>query len=421
MTEDTKRKFSLAEIVFILFIVMSTVTGVGYYIYCIGHGIIQYTTYPESIMSGAGRIASLIRYSKDILMIFLFGIVLIQTFPVVDKFFVYFIMFVAYGAIIGLFNGLSFAHIFAGVRCFIYFVTGLLFFRFYSIDKKMLDVIYKITIALLCVQVASVLMQVVISGTNNIGNGSYRYIGLFLHTGTLGNYAYAIAIFLAVFHLISKKFNLIRIFVEQCLCLLISIASNSRLCIAGVLVNMIILLMSKMKVRKRAKELVTFSTVILFLPLILTEVLNKSGRGGLEASASGKFSFWSQAFSRDIINVIVGNGLGYATQTTATLGINTSGYSGFDGTFSVIMAQFGVLGLVVFAMVLLAIVIKILKCPGVAETAFKCNIVGGLLIFTWSGNIFENILLVTYYLLVYYMLRNSDELEEGYCGKNKMD
>ena len=300
-------------------------------------------------------------------------------------------------------------------------MTGVLFFRFYAIDKKIIDVVYKITVALLWVQVASVLMQVVVSGTNNVGNGSYRYIGLFLHTGTLGNYAYAIAIFLAVFHLISKKFNLIRIFVEQCLCFLISIASNSRLCIAGVLVNMMVLLMSKMNVKKKAKELVTFSAVILFLPLVLTEVLNKSGRGGLEASASGKLSFWSQAFSRSVINVIVGNGLGYATQTTATLGINTSGYSGFDGTFSVIMAQFGVLGLIVFVMLLIAIVVKILKCSGVDETAFKCNIIGGLLIFTWSGNIFENILLVTYYLLVYYMLRNSNELEEGYCGKNKMD
>ena len=85
------------------------------------------------------------------------------------------------------------------------------------------------------------------------------------------------------------------------------------------------------------------------------------------------------------------------------------------------MAQFGVLGLIVFVMLLIAIVVKILKCSGVDETAFKCNIIGGLLIFTWSGNIFENILLVTYYLLVYYMLRNSNELEEGYCGKNKMD
>ncbi len=421
MTENTKRKFSYAEIVFILFIIMSTITGVGYYMYCIRHGIIQYTTYPDSIMSGAGGMASLIRYSKDVLMILLFGIVLAQTFPVVDKFFVYFILFVVYGAIIGLLNGLSFAHIFAGVRCFIYFVTGVLFFRLYSVDKKLVDAIYKITVVLLCVQAASIFIQVVVSGTNNIGNGSHRYIGLFLHTGTLGNYAYAIAIFLAVFQLINKKSNLIKIFVEQGLCLLISVASNSRLCIAGILVNIIILLMSKMKVKKRAKQFVIFGTVLLFLPLVLTEVLNKSGRGGLEASASGKFSFWSQAFSRNIINIIIGNGLGYATQTTAILGINTSGYSGFDGTFSVIMAQFGILGLVAFIIALFVIVMKILKCSGVAETAFKCNIVGGLLIFTWSGNIFENILLVTYYLLVYYMLRNSDELEEEYCEKNKMD
>lgn len=415
MNDFPKRKLNLPEVLFILFIVTATITGVGYYIYCIKNGIIQYTTYPDEIMSGAGSMASMIRYSKDILMVILFVIIVLETFPVADRVLIYFIMFVVYGAMISLMNNLSFAHIFSGVRCFIYFVTGVLYFRRYIVDKRIVDLVYKITIALLIVQCGSIVVQVIISGINNIGNGSYRYTGLFLHTGTLGNYAYAIAIFLAVFHLISKKYGILRIALEQCLCLLLAVASNSRLCIAGILVNMIIVLMSKLNIRNKSREVAIFGTVLLAVPIVLSEVLIRSGRGGLEASASGKFAFWEQAFSRDFIDVILGNGLGYATQTTATLGINTSGYSGFDGTFSVIMAQFGVVGLVVFIIALFWGGCKILKCTEMSELAFKCNIVGGLLIFTWSGNIFENILLVTYYLLVYYMLLSYNELEEVYC------
>ena len=415
MNDFPKRKLNLPEVLFILFIVTATITGVGYYIYCIKNGIIQYTTYPDEIMSGAGSMASMIRYSKDILMVILFVIIVLETFPVADRVLIYFIMFVVYGAMISFMNNLSFAHIFSGVRCFIYFVTGVLYFRRYIVDKRIVDLVYKITIALLIVQCGSIVVQVIISGINNMGNGSYRYIGLFLHTGTLGNYAYAIAIFLAVFHLISKKYGILRIALEQCLCLLLAVASNSRLCIAGILVNMIIVLMSKLNIRNKSREVAIFGTVLLAVPIVLSEVLIRSGRGGLEASASGKFAFWEQAFSRDFIDVILGNGLGYATQTTATLGINTSGYSGFDGTFSVIMAQFGVVGLVVFIIALFWGGCKILKCTEMSELAFKCNIVGGLLIFTWSGNIFENILLVTYYLLVYYMLLSYNELEEVYC------
>lgn len=410
-----KRKLRLPEMVFILFIVSATITGVGYYMYCIGNGIIQYTTYPDGIMTGAGTLASVIRYCKDIMMVILFILIMFETFPKVGKFFIYFIMFVVYGSLISLLNNLSFAHIFSGVRCFIYFVTGVLYFKRYVVDKRLVDIVYKITVLLLVVQCGSILVQVVVSGINNIGNGSYRYIGLFLHTGTLGNYAYAIAIFLATFHLISKKYSVVRIGVEQCLCLLLAIASNSRLCIAGILVNMIIVILSKLNTSDRFREITIFSSVLIAVPIVLSEVLTRSGRGGLAASASGKFAFWKEAFSRDFGDVLVGNGLGYATQTTATLGINTSGYSGFDGTFSVIMAQFGVVGLIVFVGALLVVAYKILKCPEMSELAFKCNIVGGLLIFTWSGNIFENILLVTYYLLVYYMLLRYNELEEVYC------
>lgn len=409
------RKLNLPEMVFILFIVSSTITGIGYYMYCLGNGIIQYTTYPDEIMTGAGTLASVLRYSKDILMVILFIIIMLETFPKVDRFLVYFILFVVYGSLISLLNNLSFAHVFSGVRCFIYFVTGVLYFKRYIVDKRLVDIVYKITILLLLVQCGSILIQVVISGINNIGNGSYRYIGLFLHTGTLGNYAYAIAIFLATFHLISKKYSVVRIGLEQGLCLLLAVASNSRLCIAGILVNMIIVILSKLNIRDKYREIMILGTVLIASPIVLSEVLTRSGRGGLEASASGKFAFWEQAFSRDFIDVLFGNGLGYATQTTATLGINTSGYSGFDGTFSVIMAQFGVVGLIVFVGALLVVAYKILKCPEMSEFAFKCNIVGGLLIFTWSGNIFENILLVTYYLLVYYMLLSYNELEEVYC------
>lgn len=415
MIDIQKRRLNLPEIVFILFIVSATITGIGYYLYCLRNGIIQYTTYPDEIMMGIGPVPSLIRYSKDILVVILFLIIVLESFPQADRFLLYFIMFVVYGSFISLLNNLSFTHIFSGVRCFIYFVTGVLYFKRYIVDKKLVEIIYKITILLLVVQCVSIIVQVALSGINNIGNGSYRYIGLFLHTGTLGNYAYAIAIFLAVYHLISKRYGILRIGIEQCLCLLLSVASNSRLCIAGMLVNMMIVILSKLNIRNRSREIMIFGTVLIAVPIVLSEVLTRSGRGGLEASASGKFAFWEQAFSRDFMDVLIGNGLGYATQTTATLGINTSGYSGFDGTFSVIMAQFGIVGLIFFIIAFFVVAYKIMSYREMNEIAFKCNIVGGLFIFTWSGNIFENILLVTYYLLVYYMLLSYNELEEAYC------
>lgn len=389
---------------FLLFIVAASITGIGYYLFCITHGIIQYTTYTDNIMDTAGIFPSIIRYSKDVLMVLLFCLIILKKYPKLDKFLLLFILFIVYGASISFVNNLTLTHIIAGTRSFIYFITGILFFRSFKLDRKYVDLLYKTTTILLIAQLFSIILIVFISGVNNIGNGSYRYVGLFLHTGTLGNYAYAIAIFLATYHLKYRTFKLTRTLFEQVICFLLAVASNSRLCIAGIIVNMLIVTMSLINLKQKTRDLTIIGTVLVFLPFVLSEVLARSGRGGLTASASGKLAFWEQAFSRKIINVLFGNGLGYATQTTVILGINNSGYSGFDGTFSVIMAQFGVIGLAFFVMCFIGICITILKCPRMKNMAFKINIVCGLCLFTWSGNIFENILLIIYYLLVYSIL-----------------
>lgn len=403
------QNLSLSKIIdkiFIATILMASLTGIGYFVYCYKNSIVCYFAYTDAVMNAGGVIAYLIRYSKDILTVILIILLILKSIKLKKmKILIFFLLFTIYGFLIGLFNGLGIIHAFSGVRSMMYFLAFVLYFNKMGVKKEIIYSVYKYTKIILILQGLSILLEVFKSGVNYIGYSSYRYIGLFLSSGTLANYSYAVSLFISICFLKLKIGNTCSTAFFECICLFLSIASNSRLCIAGIIVNILITFTCNLKLKQNEKNIIIIIITIVLIPTILTKVIENSHRGGLEMSASGKISFWQDAFNNyGLLNIIFGNGLGYATQTTAILNATNTKYSGFDGTFSVFMAQFGLIGVILLAFCSIYIFVSLINKSKFRDISFKINVIGGMFIFMLCGNIFENILMCLYFVYIYYIL-----------------
>lgn len=386
----------------------ASITGIGYFIYCVQHKFVQYTVYPDYIMERAGLIPALIRYSKDIITVIICIVLFWHSLKFgAKKLLIYFVFFCLYGGAISLFNGLNFSVIFSGIRSFLYIFTGVWFFQVYGLSYYFIDSLKKVTIISITANLLSVLIFIGMGGKLP-GSGTYRYIGLFLHTGTLGNYVYGASFFLSAYYLKTHKISKFLLAICQLFCIILCFACNSRLCTAGTIVNIIVTIMCSIQINTKVKNIVSLFSLAILVPFILEAVLDSSGRGGLEASASGKNVIWAQVFEETPMHMLFGYGLGAASSTTIALNGNVTSYTSFEGTFSVVVAQFGLVGLAIFLVLFCYILIMVIKCRYFNEFVFKVNFVCGIIIFAYSGSIFENILMCLYCSTIYYLFNTPD-------------
>lgn len=411
---------SIKKIIKILFVLLIITATLSYIIQAVQAVINkQYLLrdiYENNIQTGI--VENLFPYCKDIIAIILF-LMLFIFFKKSRKTAGIFLAIILYGTLILLSHqNYEIGYIIAGIRMFLYFFVTIMYFQSIEENKNDFKIIFKTIVTLIVIEFCIIFIQVLYSGQiHNFGNGGYRFCGTFGNAIAMGNFTVAANLYILIYNYITKTKNKNLSYIYMIMILLLSIASGTRLTI---FLNILIIYMywciftlDKFKLSKKVKFICMFTTILIAAPIIYKFFINRIGRGEIMLSGGVRIdilkSFFDIQNMRDLVNLLIGQGIGFTTNAAYLLKLDSTFI--VDGTYTTIIAQFGLIGLIIFAGLLLKLVQKIWRYSNKNINIMLAYF--ATIIFTMaSGNIFEQIAMIILIVIEYFMLKNYSEETE---------
>lgn len=414
-----KTKVKITRILFILLIITSILPYIIPAIYAVVNK--QYILWEiQRYNIQIGNVCKIFPYFKDVLAVLLFVILFIsskQTKKIVGAF----MAIIFYGALI-LFGHQNYniGYIIAGIRMFLYFFVTIMYFYSNENNEKDFKNIFRVLISLLIIEFTIVFIQVLYSGQiQNFGSGGYRFCGTFGNAISMGNFTVAANLYILFYTYIknvkSKNINYIYIIII----LLLSIASGTR---TAIFLNLFITYMywctfslSKLKISRRAKITCMVLIILSACPIAYKFFIDRIGRGAMMISGGIRLgilqSFFNVQNFIDLLNLVIGYGVGFTTNSAALLNLEETFI--VDGTYTTILAQFGLIGLVVFIYLLGKSIQNLWKYCNKNINIVLTYFITIILVMI-SQNIFEQIAMIILVVVEYFMIKNiGNKREEG--------
>lgn len=393
------KRIQFKERLFILLILSSIFSYIFHAILTIRTGQISLWTYSlESV--NIGLLGKLMIFSKDFIAVVLFIFLFIKKGKENKKVLIYFFCLMCYGTIVLFISGnFDFRYILAGFRSYLFFIVSIMWcnYRKYStnginIDRK----IRKVLIISLYVEFIIILCQIALTNSwSSFGSGGYRLSGTFGNSGGLGYYCIAMAMYITVAST-KNKANLIETIVHVVIIIIMSIASGTRtaiLCVA--LLFMAYIFTEIYRIIKLDKRTILFSfltIIILFGKKIFEYTIARINRGNIMESGGSRVTILIDLIlNSNFFNTIIGNGVGYGTNTAVNLKIPIALI--YDGTINTIIAQFGIIGAYIFGVIVLKILFDV-YIKSINTILIGLSIIFSIFIIFLAGNYFEQISMV---------------------------
>lgn len=387
---------AITKILFDFLLVSTLICYIGYYLYSRDRSINVYMLYSnyDRSFAGIGLIAKIIRFSKDIIIFLLFtwSIMFVKKRKQL-KLLLGSVLFYAFGITVALANGYSGGSIISGIRAYLYFIV--LLNLFYVIDDKSLSVksILRIT-TIGCLINILVCSEQALRGTSGqlflAGHGGYRFPGLFGGVNGLSGFATGAALFVFI---ADYKKNLRKKYVAwmYTMCLLMSIMGGTRSGMVNILIIIYVWVIARVQIKNAQKIFITLMISAIAIPLIIIFSSNLAGRGSIlqVQLESGRLNILADVLKNaNPFQLIFGRGLGVGSNSDMLLNqVNElSGGRILDGTFNVIIFQYGLVGLVAAGNVFY---VFIKKMKDTTDLLTKWLFTGTVLLQCLTGNIFE--------------------------------
>lgn len=343
-------KYEQNRLLFVLLIILfifSSTYGFGYFLYSVLNDVFAMVTYrfwkpPETY--------AFYRYAKDVILVLMYIYILkINSFNIPEKIMKLIFVFLIY-ILWGLIRGNSVFYVIGGIRCFWSAIFIYFYMTKYYFDKKLLYGIFFSVVFTTILNVISVVIQIIMFGNKdflNIGSGGYRYMGLFTSCYTLGYFSLGCVIFLNNFYDFFKGKLRFLYFVTLALLIFLSLASGTRFTIMGIMIVVVMRLLQNMRIDHAGKIVLLFTVGLLVVSIFYTAVTSQVGRGDAMVSGQGRVDYWIYIFENyNILDLLIGRGFGYGTNAATQLG--GIGDVTPDSTLNAIVAQFGILGAIIF-------------------------------------------------------------------------
>lgn len=377
-----------------------------------------------------GKIAVYFVYIKDLLAV----ILLIALIPnIKKKVLVYMNSVIALGftalLLSGKFNSI---YLVAAIRTYIFMLDTIFYWISYPPNIETIKKVTRCIEMILVIQFLVVLRQIVINGNiGNFGAGAMRYSGAFSGSGNLGCFTIGTVLWI---YLVSLNCEFIKT-IERNIVLLVSvilaIASGTRTAMVIVIFLSAYIFISTYAKKKGISKNIVIVGYLLAIASggisIMNWIVNRVGRGEMMVSGSGRLRVLQNLFENSsILELLIGHGIGYATNASITLGAQDSIIA--DATINLILAQFGMVGLVVFGVGWIYIFYLLFKRSKKSkELVFMLLIIFGLMCMV--GNLFEQIAMsIIYFSIVIileigiidstYIIHELDNIEGNYENSN---
>lgn len=411
-------KSEIEKKMFYLMLFFSSISYLGYYIYAKNHGVlllVSYTRSGEAMMQMSNLLFLIIRFGKDICAVVLLLLeILFMNKSHRANIFIIMFSIIAYGTIVALFNGAPINMIFVGYRMVIYF--GVLVMLFYSRKKAFLSLNYLlklIIVALMLNTVIAIIQACDAVGSNItlIGQGSYRFMGLFPAAAAYAYFSFGAALFAYCTEFQTKKYH------TQCLVIfMISLIacyiSGTRSSIINLLLVIYVYIIKQINIKTLFKKIILMLSAIPILLLIIQISSNIANRGSImeNALSGGRLSiFIDSLFNQSLINIILGNGIGVGSNSAATFAeLNSiNNIIILDGTFNTIIYQFGTFGFlaVIYGIWIIYRNINI-ACGTINAILFTISII----LQCFTCNILEAFSILIIIFICYYMLTKGNRI-----------
>ena len=413
-----KGNTNIEKYLFYLMLIFSCLAYVGYFVYAKRNGItisVSYSRSNSSMMQANNLFVMIFRFGKDVFAaLLLLTEMLSMNRSYRAKVFMGMLLVVAYGTIVALANNMTMNTIVSGYRMVVYFSSLVMYFnstKFSRISlKKFLNVL---TILLIVNTVIAIIQAYDKLGLKFtlIGHGSYRFMGLFPAAAAFAYFCLGTALFA---YCIDNQSD---IYHKHCilLCIIAFIGcyiSGTRSSIINLLIIIFVYVINKSKMKKAQKILVSSILAIPVVIYIIRFSTNLANRGSIleNAVSGGRFTiFINSIFKQSFVNIIFGNGIGAGSNSAAEF-MNRSGSSDLlflDGTFTVFIYQFGIIGF----LMCLVFIIAIIKAIYTREGLLNSVLFGGTIILQClTTNVLEAFALLIMLFTCYYTLINGSEL-----------
>ena len=358
-------------------------------------------------------------YLKDIIAVLIFA-TLFQNGAKILKVTRVFCGVFLYGISTLCLNGtLNISYLIAGFRALLYFMVALLYAKQACAEEKIDIVLTKTckTVSL-CVfaEVGIAIAQVFSMGIwNHIGSGGYRLCGTFGNAAALGAFCVASIFVIFVDCQKSKRIRLFHVCVGL-LCFFLSISSGSRMSMMLTGVTFLVLLNdcfgTVVKLRRRDRLFVLLCVATISMIPMYSYMIAHTGRGNIMISGSSRIDIFLTFFTEgNLIQFLFGHGIGYGTNVAINMGI--AGFQILDGTFTTILAQFGVIGLLIFILGSFFVFRKFFRYNRekrlIAIIALVDYIVMGITINIFEQISFNVIAVMVFFLILYAPLDEEDK------------
>lgn len=406
---------------FLLLMISTFIGYIGYYIYSKNMNFNVYFLYSTFFLTHFEQIDTMslvFRYLKDILVVITFLILFFKIKQSQQKLFFVITFFTFWGIAVGVLNGLEIATIISGIRCYIYFFVVILFFsgvkdgflKIASFER----VIFLGLIINLIVQVEQTYRGTA-GDLSLAGIGGYRFPGLFGGTNGLASFVIGVSLFYFVLDVFCKRVKPIKVVLIFICCVIMTIFTGTRSALINILLIIGAWLVFKIRIKKEQRFWFTVIVAVVALPMIITVATNMAGRGDIlqVQLESGRLLILKNLISNpSLFALLFGYGIGAGSNTDViiNLGDATAHTNILDGTFNVLIYQYGLLGLILAIAVLFFIFIKLNNCK---NAIIKCVVFITIFLQAFTGNIFETYaFLLVLGVVVALLTTNKFELSE---------
>lgn len=366
----------IEKLLFYLVLIFSCLAYIGYYFYAERNGVsllISYSRSNDRMMKTRDFLTLGFRFGKDVCVSLLLLVEMISMNRTPRaKVFLGMLIAVGYGSVVALGNNMTINTIISGYRMVLYFCALSMFF----VSKRQLAFSLKFFLRLITVLL---LFNVVIAmqQANNklgldisrIGRGSYRFMGVFPAAAAFAYFCLGAALFAFCIEVQTTQYHHNCIFIYL-LAFVGCYLSGTRSSLVNIFLVFFIHIIERSDMKKRQKLIVSILLSIPVMVYVVQFSTNVANRGSilLNAIQGGRFSIFQNAIlSRPVLSILFGSGIGAGSNTSTEFlkELDESNMLFLDGTFTLIIYQFGVLGMVFLFLLLRYIYVKVREERGV--------------------------------------------------------
>lgn len=430
MRKELMNLEKLEKYLFWLMLIFACVSYAGYFFMSVRNRTWIMVSYARSnplLMQSGGIFTLLIRFAKDVCA----GLLIItELFSTSNTKRVTILLslfsLIVFGTVVSVVHNYGIAVIISGIRMFLFFLALAMFFNGKNYPIFIVENMLKITGVLLCINTIAAMQQAAIVLGNNVrhvGEGSYRFMGFFPSAAAYGYFCLGVVLLLFSLGIKADYFTTsCKVFYAVAFigCYL----SGTRSSLINVLFILFAILIYRGNIVSNQKGCLFSLLLVPVFIIIVVYASNIASRGSILTNAitGGRLSlFWRYSFQRPITRMLFGEGLGAGSNTAAQF-MMSDGDDDLvllDGTFTTIIYQFGIIGVIAILWVIVSCTRKIAGASG----RLCCAVfMGSVVLQCLTSNIFEDYAMLILIFLSYYILtdgvvlwskqKNMKEMEE---------